>query len=245
MTAGAAVADAQTTDGVGFEPPAGKGLDYVGLYAGIGLGMYGLHDVFSCPYHPAVGNNNAQGCKGDEPINFTSGRHAAINGLMGVRFSRYIAAELVASLMPGGFNTSRPQSPSPIVADSQLGQLMDIQPRIHLDYPLTSNLAVYGTAGVAWKIANHSVDQNVPINNFCKEYNPPTDPNISTSGGCKEYQVSNVNGTVADRTKMYFPVSVGLEYSLGDWGLGVNYQPPQGRGLAFYRVTLDLTFAMF
>jgi hypothetical protein len=164
----------------------------------------------------------------------------ALDGGGGVRFSRYFAAELLISLMPGGDNTVHPEQSAPVVLGSQITNLIDIQPRLRGDLPLTSNISLYATAGIGWKYAIRQLDENLLVQGGCQTWRDPQDHNK----GCQVYQPPTpLNGIVADGSKLYFPLSAGVEWDFSDdFGVRVNYQPPQGRGFAFHRLSFQIVF---
>lgn len=213
----------------------------VSAYGFFGLGAYRLHNTFTCPYTPSPSDNPANhGCIGTEPINFVSGQHMALDGGGGVRFSPYFAVEAFFSLMPGGDNTAHPEQSAPVVTGSSITNLIDIQPRLRGDLPLTSNVSLYATAGIGWKYAIRQVDESLTVQGDCQVW---VDPN-NHNNGCSVYNPPTpFRGVVADGSKMYFPVSAGVEWSIDDdLGVRVNYQPPQGHGFAFHRVAVELVF---
>lgn len=211
-------------------------------YGFFGAGAYRLHNTFTCPYTPVESDTSPtdHGCSGTEPVNFVSGQHMALDVGGGVRFSRYFAVEALFSLMPGGFNTVHPEQSAPLVLDSQVTNVIDIQPRLRGDLPLTRHVSLYATAGIGWKYAIREVTESVQVRGECQFWNDPQDH----SKGCGTYYPpTNLNGIVTDQTKLYFPVSAGVEWSIDhDVGVRVNYQPPQGRGFAFHRVAVEVVF---
>jgi opacity protein-like surface antigen len=209
-------------------------------YGFFGLGTYRLHNTFACPYLASPDNDpNNHGCYGTEPINFVSGQHMALDGGGGVRFSRYFAVEAFFSLMPGGSNTVHPEQSAPVVLDSRITNLIDIQPRLRGDLPITSTVSLYATAGIGWKYAIREVDENLLMRGQCQTWNDPHDHNK----GCETYYPPTpAYGNVTDRTTLYFPVSAGVDWEFSDdTSVRVNYQPPQGRGFSFHRLSFEVS----
>jgi len=224
LAAGAAVADEQTPpDRVipGWER---------GPYAFFGLGAYELHTHAICPRVDG-------GCAGDESVNYTSGQHMEVQIGFGFRFSRFVAVETMAALMPGGSDTS-PNGPVPLESNTSMDAAWDIQPvRLRLDLPLRSGLSVYGTGGVGWKITSLNIGElNAQMPAGCQVY--------SDQYECVREATSNFQAVANIPNRFYLPVSVGLEWWLSpDWAINVNYQPPRGPDISFYRMTLSVVGA--
>lgn len=208
-----------------------------GLYASFGIGAYGLHTHVSCP-------KVKDGCNGDEVVNFTSGNHSGFNVGFGWRFNPYVALESTVMLMNGGVNTTHAGAPTARLArltDSAAQEpSWDVQPlRLRLDLPVMTGLSVYGTAGVGIKVISADIgelDAKTPI-----EGCPKLDKNFQCPGYYLFTPLTGVTSSPPNRG--YFPLSAGVEWWIfqsPDWALNINYQPPQGPGPKFYKVSVSI-----
>jgi len=208
-----------------------------GFYGLIGFGVDRLHTHVTCP-------RMEKGCNGDEVVNVATGKHSEIDGGIGYRFNRYVALEATAALMNGGFNSpthlDNPRDQR-IAETTSMGASWDVQfLRMRFDLPLMAGLSVYGTAGVGLKdfqIAVGELDANDPTSGQCTKRDQIT-------GQCLEFTETNggVQAVADPPSRWYFPASVGIEW----WpfknpgkAVNINFQPPQGPGPKFYRLSVS------